>query len=80
MRFSYYCIFFHPSLCQVCNGPDHPGILRDMDLIWPEGFEEASSGGEREYELSQILERIQKKGQTEEQFKWFIELAKQGIK
>ena len=60
--------------------PEKPGILRDMDLIWPEGFEEASSGGEREYELSQILDRIQKKGQTEEQFKWFIELAKQGIK
>ncbi len=60
--------------------PDQPGILRDMDLIWPEGFEEASSGGEREYELSQILDRIHKKGQTEEQFKWFIELAKSGIK
>ena len=31
-----------------------------MDLIWPEGFEGASSGGEREYELSQILDRIHK--------------------
>jgi asparaginyl-tRNA synthetase len=60
--------------------PEKPGILRDMDLIWPEGFEEASSGGEREYELPQILERIHKKEQTEEQFKWFIELAKEGIK
>ena len=60
--------------------PNKPGVLRDMDLIWPEGFEEASSGGEREYELSQILDRIHKKGQTEEQFKWFIELAKEGIK
>ena len=60
--------------------PEKPGILRDMDLYWPEGFEEASSGGEREYELSQILDRIHKKDQTEEQFKWFIELAKTGIK
>ncbi len=59
---------------------DKPGILRDMDLIWPEGYQEASSGGEREYELSRIIERIHKKGQTEEQFKWFIELAKHGIK
>ncbi len=60
--------------------PDKPGILRDMDLVWPEGFQEASSGGEREFELSKILERIHKKDQTEEQFKWFIELAKHGIK
>ena len=60
--------------------PDKPGVLRDMDLIYPEGYQEASSGGEREFELSQILERIHKKGQTEEQFKWFIELAKHGIK
>ena len=60
--------------------PEKPGILRDMDLYWPEGFEEASSGGEREYELSQILDRIHKKDQTEEQFKWFIELDKTGIK
>ncbi|KQB35326.1 MULTISPECIES: asparagine synthetase A [Acidiplasma] len=60
--------------------PDKPGILRDMDLIWPEGYQEASSGGEREYELDRIIERIHKKGQTEEQFKWFIELAKHGIK
>jgi len=60
--------------------PDKPGILRDMDLIWPEGYQEASSGGEREYELDKIIERIHKKDQTEEQFKWFIELAKHGIK
>jgi len=59
---------------------DKPGILRDMDLIYPEGYQEASSGGEREFELSKILERIHKKGQTEDQFKWFIELAKHGIK
>lgn len=26
---------------------DHPGILKDMDLIYPEGFGEALSGGER---------------------------------
>jgi asparaginyl-tRNA synthetase len=56
-----------------------PGILRDMDLIWPEGYEEAISGGEREYKLERILERVRKKGQTEDQFRWFIELARMGI-
>jgi asparaginyl-tRNA synthetase len=55
--------------------PDRPGILRDMDLIYPEGFGEASSGGEREFELGQIYKRIDRKGQTPEQFKWYIEFA-----
>ncbi|MEM0155865.1 MAG: asparagine synthetase A [Thermoplasmataceae archaeon] len=59
---------------------DHaPGILRDMDLLWPEGYEEAISGGEREYKLENILERVRRKGQTEDQFRWFIELARIGI-
>ncbi len=57
--------------------PKRPGILRDMDLIYPEGFGEASSGGEREFELEQIYKRISKKGQTPEQFKWYIEFAKE---
>ncbi len=56
--------------------PARPGILLDMDLIYPEGFGEASSGGEREYELDQIYKRIAKKGQTPEQFKWYIEFVK----
>ncbi len=56
--------------------PTRPGILLDMDLIYPEGFGEASSGGEREYELDQIYKRIAKKGQTPEQFKWYIEFVK----
>ena len=56
--------------------PTRPSVLLDMDLIYPEGFGEASSGGEREYELGQIYKRIAKKGQTPDQFKWYIEFAK----
>ena len=58
---------------------DEPGVLRDMDLIYPEGYCEALSGGEREYDLERIKERIIKKGQTFEQFKWFLEFAKEGL-
>jgi len=36
------------------------GILADMDLIYPEGFGEALSGGEREYEYERIVERLKK--------------------
>ncbi len=60
--------------------PDRPGILRDMDLLWPEGYQEALSGGEREFQYEKIMERIRKKEQAEEQFRWFTELAKRGIR
>jgi len=59
--------------------PDQPGILRDMDLIYPEGYGEAISGGEREHEYDRITTRIQQKGQTLEQFKDYLQLARQGL-
>jgi len=55
------------------------GILRDMDLMYPEGFNEALSGGEREFKLPRIKERIIAKDQTFEQFKWFLQFAEQGL-
>jgi asparaginyl-tRNA synthetase len=56
--------------------PNRPGVLLDMDLIYPEGFGEAISGGEREFELDRIITRISKKGQTLEQFKYYIDFVK----
>ncbi|MHB1439304.1 MAG: asparagine synthetase A [Cuniculiplasma sp.] len=58
---------------------DEKGILRDMDLIYPEGFNEAISGGEREFEIERIRERILAKGQTFEQFKWYLDYASGGM-
>jgi asparaginyl-tRNA synthetase len=54
-------------------------ILVDMDLIYPEGFGEALSGGEREYKYEKIRERIRKKGQEEKQFEWYLHFAEQGL-
>ena len=50
-----------------------------MDLMYPEGFNEAISGGEREYEIERIKERVLAKGQTFEQFKWFLDYAEEGL-
>ena len=58
---------------------DEPGVLRDMDLIYPEGFGEGISGGEREYQLERILERIKAKDQDPEQFHIFTEIASHGL-
>ncbi|MEM0160921.1 MAG: asparagine synthetase A [Thermoplasmata archaeon] len=57
----------------------NPEILVDMDLIYPEGFGEALSGGEREYDYEKIKERILKKGQDEKTFEWYLNFAKQGL-
>lgn len=56
-----------------------PGILEDMDLIYPEGFGEGLSGGEREFLEERIRERIKRKGQSEEQFKWILAYSTKGL-
>jgi len=55
------------------------GILNDMDLIYPYGYGEAISGGEREYEYERILERIRKKGQNKEEFALLLEASRKGL-
>jgi len=59
--------------------PERPGVLRDMDLIYPEGYGEALSGGEREYQYERIKQRILKKGQKLSQFKEYLEIAKENL-
>jgi len=59
--------------------PKRPGVLRDMDLIYPEGYGEALSGGEREYEYDRIKQRILKKGQKLSQFKDYLTSAKDDL-
>ncbi len=54
-------------------------ILKDMDLIYPEGYGEAASGGEREYEYEKILERIQRGGYRVEDFEIYLEFVKRGL-
>ncbi|MHC1604865.1 MAG: asparagine synthetase A [Candidatus Methanofastidiosia archaeon] len=55
------------------------GYLLDMDMIYPEGFGEASSGGEREYEFERIVERIKKKQQDMSNFSILLSMASKGL-
>ena len=59
--------------------PKNPNVLLDMDLIYPEGYGEALSGGERECEYNRIKQRIIKKGQKISQFKEYVDLAKHDL-
>ncbi len=58
---------------------EQPGILCDMDMIYPEGYGEALSGGEREYEYEKILERVRNYETNPQDLVWYLELAKMGL-
>ncbi|OYT42818.1 MAG: asparagine synthetase [Candidatus Aenigmarchaeota archaeon ex4484_224] len=59
--------------------PERPGHYLNYDLIWPEGFGEALSGGEREYQYQRIVQRIKRDGLPIERYKEYLEIAKLGI-
>ena len=58
---------------------DKKGYLADMDLIYPEGYGEALSGGEREFKLVRIKKRMKLKGKKYKDFKAYLECAKNGL-
>lgn len=56
-----------------------PGMLRNFDLIAPEGFGELSSGAEREHEHAAIVERMLETGVDPAEYAWYVELAREGL-
>lgn len=58
---------------------EKPGSYRNYDLYYPEGFGEALSGGEREWEYERILMRIKRDGLPIEDFEPYLELARKGF-
>jgi len=59
--------------------PYRSGILRDFDMLYPEGYGEAISGGEREYTYKDVLRRMRMKGDNPAEYKWYLEMLKDGI-
>ena len=59
--------------------PRRPGTLVDMDLLYPEAFGEALSGGEREHEYDRIVARIEASGLNRQDFQLYLEFAKKGL-
>jgi len=59
--------------------PEKPGTYKNYDLIYPEGFGEALSGGEREWEYGRIVSRIGQDRVGKAQFAPYLELAKGGL-
>jgi asparaginyl-tRNA synthetase len=59
--------------------PCRPEILLDMDLMYPEGFGEALSGGEREFEPAQIRTRLGRDGIPEERYATYLARVDEAI-
>ena len=55
------------------------GTLLDMDLLYPDGFGEAASGGEREVDPIKVRERMIKTGVDPRRFIWLFELLYEGV-
>ncbi|MHA2213502.1 MAG: asparagine synthetase A [Candidatus Thorarchaeota archaeon] len=56
--------------------PGRPGFYRNYDLIYPEGFGEALSGGEREWDYDRIVMRLERDGFSTEDYKPYLEFAR----
>lgn len=59
--------------------PIRPGILRDFDMLYPEGFGEAISGGEREHTYEGVLKRMKLTGVDPEEYEWYLQMLKDGV-
>jgi len=59
--------------------PSRPDVLLDMDLMYPEGFGEALSGGEREHTLPRVIRRLEQDQIESERFQAYLEEVKEGI-
>jgi len=59
--------------------PDRPGILRDFDLLYPEGYGEAISGAEREYEYAKVVARLRETGENPSKYGWYLDMLREGI-
>ncbi|GAB6147518.1 asparagine synthetase A [Stetteria hydrogenophila] len=57
--------------------PERPGVLLDFDLIYPEGFGEAVSGAEREYEPGKVEERMRETGEDPARYEWYLQMLRE---
>ena len=59
--------------------PSRTDVLLDMDLMYPEGYGEALSGGEREHTLPRILRRLEQDGIDKDRFSQYLGFAEEGL-
>lgn len=55
------------------------GKLKSMDLIYPDGYGEAISGGEREYRYERVVRRMRAGGEDPKEYGWYVRMLRYGI-
>jgi len=58
---------------------DNPEIVKTMDLLYPEGYREGVTGGEREYDYETLIRRINEKNESPDMYKWYLDMFKYGM-
>ncbi len=58
---------------------EKPGELIDFDLIFPQGFGEAVSGGEREHKHAIVMRKFKDRRMDPGRYKWYFDMLKIGI-
>jgi asparaginyl-tRNA synthetase len=56
-----------------------PGVLRNFDLIAPDGYGEMCSGGERTHEYRRLIERMRETGENPAKYAWYLDLARESL-
>lgn len=58
--------------------PQNPSVVLNHDLLAPEGYGEIIGGGERIFDLDELLQRIKEERLNPEDYSWYIDLRKYG--
>ena len=77
--------FFITDYPKGCRGfydresRDQPGVLRNFDLIAPEGYGELCSGSEREQDYATIVARMRETAENPAKYAWYLQMLREGI-
>ncbi|HIH01772.1 TPA: asparagine synthetase [Thermoplasmata archaeon] len=55
------------------------GYYHNYDVFWPEGYGEALSGGEREWEHDEIVRKMSERKTSTDSFSTYLDVARQGL-
>lgn len=57
---------------------ENPKVVRNMDILAPEGFGEIIGGGQREEDLPTLEDSIRKQGLSPETYSWYLDIRRYG--
>jgi asparaginyl-tRNA synthetase len=58
---------------------ENPNYLKDFDLMYPEGYGEAISGSEREFQYELVKRKMIKQNLSLKEYQWYLEMLQRGV-